>query len=117
MVYRGFRFQGVPEQTQTQTLEPRGAAKKTEQSLWLAVSGAEVLSESSVVFRYSYLNVVHYPHLLSTQISASECCPYRKLRLRQPPRLINRQKHPALNGEQKTSTTSPFNTYNPTILQ
>ena len=70
-------------------------------------------------------NVVHYLHLLSTQISAGECCSksstpwctYRKLWSQQPPRLVTRQKHPALNGEQKTSTTLLFNNYSPTILQ
>ena len=56
---------------------------------------------------------------------SSECCsksntlwcPYRKLRSWQPPRLVMRQKNPALNGEQKTSTALHFNKYNPTILQ
>ena len=69
--------------------------------------------------------VVHYPHSLSTQISAGECCSksntlwftYRKLRWRQPPQLVTRPKNPALNGEQKTSTALLFNNYNPTILQ
>ena len=31
--------------------------------------------------------------------------------------LVSCQKHPALNSEQKTSTTLLFNSYNPTILQ
>ena len=78
----------------------------------------------SAVFRYSCFHV-HYPHLLSTQISAGECCskcntlwcPYRKLCSRQLPRLVTRQKHPTLNSEQKTSTTLIFTNYNPTILQ
>ena len=67
-------------------------------------------------------HVVHYLHLLSTQISAGECCSkfyipwctYWKLRSRQLPRLVTRQKHHALNGQQKTSTTLLFNNYNPT---
>ena len=75
------------------------------------------------ILPWVHLNVVHYPHLISTQISAGECCsksntpwfPYRKLRSWQPPRLVTRQKHPSLNGEQKKSTTLLFNSYNPTI--
>ena len=42
---------------------------------------------------------------------------YQKLPSQQPPRFINCQKHPALNGEQKTSTTLLFNNYSPKILQ
>ena len=65
------------------------------------------------------------PHLLSTQISAGECCsksntPWctnRKLQSWQLPRLVTCQKHPAFNGEQKTSMTLLFNNYSPTILQ
>ena len=69
--------------------------------------------------------ITYYLFKLSTQISAGECCsksntlwwPNQKLRLRQPPRLITCQEHPALNSDQKTSTTLLFNNYNPTILQ
>ena len=73
------------------------------------------------ILPWVHLIVVHYLHLLSTQISADECCskyntlwcPYRKLLSRQK----HKQKHPTLNGEQKTSTTLLFNNYNPTTLQ
>ena len=91
----------------------------------LTQTGTDQCCAPIFILPWVHLNVVHYPHLISTQISAGECCSksntpcwtYWKLWSWQPLRLVTCQKHPTLNGEQKTSTALLFNSYNPTVLQ